>query len=79
MWVGCTLLSLQPSPTWEVIHPTNQLVLLPPPAALPGELFMLVRQGAAAMHDRDRLLDVAFEGVGSLPMAVIDRYRQEST
>jgi hypothetical protein len=31
------------------------------------------------MHDRDRLLDVAFEGVGSLPMAVIDRYRQEST
>jgi hypothetical protein len=40
---------------------------------------MLVRQGAAAMHDRDRLLDVAFEGVGSLSMAIIDRYRAEST
>jgi hypothetical protein len=35
-----------------------------------------MRQAAAAMHDRDRLMEVAFAGVGSLPMAVIDRYRQ---
>ena len=51
------------------------LLLLP----FPGELFMLVRQGAAQLHDRDKLMDTAFEGVGSLPMAVIDKYREQRT
>lgn len=38
---------------------------------------MTVRQAAAQMHDRDRLLDVAFDGIGSLSMGVIDRYREQ--
>ncbi len=36
---------------------------------------MLVRGAAAAMHNRDRLMSVAFDGVGSLPMATIDKFR----
>lgn len=42
-----------------------------------GELMMTIRQGAAHMHDRDGLLAVAYEGVGSLSMAAIERYRHE--
>lgn len=42
-----------------------------------GELLMAVRQHASTMHDRDGLMEVAFEGVGSLPMAVIERYREQ--
>ena len=42
-----------------------------------GEMILHMRAAAAAAHDRDRLMAVAFEGVGSLPMAVIDRYRSQ--
>eukprot|EP00879_Flechtneria_rotunda_P013690 GHRR01014300.1.p1 GENE.GHRR01014300.1~~GHRR01014300.1.p1 ORF type:complete len:277 (+),score=140.82 GHRR01014300.1:249-1079(+) len=42
-----------------------------------GELLMAVRQHATTMHDRDRLMHTAFEGVGSLPMATIERYRDQ--
>lgn len=38
---------------------------------------MAVRQHASSMHDRDRLMEIAFEGIGSLPMATIERYREE--
>lgn len=40
---------------------------------------MAVRQHASTMHDRDTLMETAFEGVGSLPMAVIERYREQRT
>ena len=36
---------------------------------------MLVRGAAASMHNRDRLMSVAFDGIGSLPMATIDKFR----
>jgi hypothetical protein len=29
------------------------------------------------MHNRDKLMDVAFNGIGSMPMATIDRMREE--
>jgi hypothetical protein len=58
---------------------TLLLLLALCPCLLLGELFMLVRQGAAQLHDRDKLMDTAFEGVGSLPMAVIDKYREQRT
>ena len=35
-----------------------------------------IRQGAASMHARDGLMQVAFDGIGSLSMAVIDKHRQ---
>ena len=35
---------------------------------------MLARQAAATAHDRDGLMDVAFVGIGSLSMAVIERF-----
>ncbi len=38
-------------------------------------MIMYMRQAAAAAVDRDRLMEVAFEGIGSLPMAVLERYR----
>eukprot|EP00878_Enallax_costatus_P042034 GHUV01048989.1.p1 GENE.GHUV01048989.1~~GHUV01048989.1.p1 ORF type:complete len:216 (+),score=108.10 GHUV01048989.1:1654-2301(+) len=44
-----------------------------------GELLMAVRQHASTMHDRDGLMETAFEGVGSLPMAAIERYREQRT
>jgi hypothetical protein len=40
-----------------------------------GEMILAMRAAAGGAHDRDGLMRVAFEGVGSLPMAVIDRYR----
>ncbi|WIA29030.1 hypothetical protein OEZ86_011544 [Tetradesmus obliquus] len=42
-----------------------------------GELLMAVRQHASTMHDRDRLMETAFEGIGGLPMAAIERYREQ--
>jgi hypothetical protein len=42
-----------------------------------GELLMAVRQHASSMHDRDRLMETAFDGIGSLPMAAIERYREQ--
>lgn len=38
---------------------------------------MAVRQYTSSLHDRDHLMQVAFEGIGSLPMAVIERCRLE--
>lgn len=42
-----------------------------------GELIMLVREAAASMHNRDKLMDMAFNGVGSMPMAAIDGLREQ--
>ena len=42
-------------------------------------MIMAIRGAAAGAHDRDRLMDAAFEGVGSLPMAVIERYRGQGS
>ncbi|KAF8072845.1 Tbc1d2 [Scenedesmus sp. PABB004] len=41
-----------------------------------GELVMAVRGAAAGCHDRDGLMEGAFSGIGSLPMAVIERHRE---
>lgn len=38
---------------------------------------MTVRQAAVHMHHRDKLMTVAFDGIGSLPMAVIEKYREQ--
>jgi hypothetical protein len=38
---------------------------------------MAVRQYTSTLHDRDNLMHVAFEGIGSMPMAVIERCRHE--
>ncbi|KAI8476393.1 MAG: rab-GTPase-TBC domain-containing protein [Monoraphidium minutum] len=43
-----------------------------------GEMILHMRRAAAGLHDRDRLMAVATDGVGSLPMAVIERYRGQS-
>jgi hypothetical protein len=42
-----------------------------------GELLMAVRQYTSNLHDRDNLMHVAFEGIGGMPMAVIERCRNE--
>ncbi|GIL48738.1 hypothetical protein Vafri_5180 [Volvox africanus] len=41
-----------------------------------GELMMRMRNAAATMHQRDVLLATAFDGIGGLPMATIDRFRE---
>lgn len=41
-----------------------------------GEVLMTMKQAAQNLHHRDRLMAVAFDGIGSLPMAVIDKYRE---
>lgn len=46
-------------------------------ASCAGELLMAVRQYTSNLHDRDKLMTVAFEGIGSMPMAVIERCRHE--
>lgn len=38
---------------------------------------MAVRQYTSNLHDRDNLMHVAFERIGSMPMAVIERCRHE--
>ncbi len=38
-----------------------------------------MRSAAATMHQRDVLMATAFDGIGSLPMATIDRFRYELT
>ncbi|KDD73221.1 hypothetical protein H632_c2411p0 [Helicosporidium sp. ATCC 50920] len=40
-----------------------------------GELLRTLRRAAASTHDRDALMDVAFSGVGGLPMGAIARRR----
>eukprot|EP00887_Chlorella_sp_A99_P001441 scaffold8.g1441.t1 len=41
----------------------------------PGELLRAARRCAAQAYDRDELMRVAFEGVGSMPMDTIRRHR----
>jgi len=38
---------------------------------------MAVRQYTSTLHDREQLMQVAFDGIGSMPMAVIERCRHE--
>lgn len=38
---------------------------------------MAVRHYTSNLHDRDSLMAMAFEGIGSMPMAVIERCRNE--
>eukprot|EP00891_Asterochloris_glomerata_P005166 jgi/Astpho2/5166/Aster-04750 len=42
----------------------------------PGTLLREMRRAAQAMHDREKLMKMAFDGLGSMPMARIDNYRQ---
>jgi hypothetical protein len=42
-----------------------------------GELLLAVRHYTSQCHDRDALMRMAFEGIGSLPLAVIERCRHE--
>jgi hypothetical protein len=37
---------------------------------------MRMRNAAATMHQRDVLMATAFEGIGGLPMATIERFRE---
>ncbi|PNW70873.1 hypothetical protein CHLRE_17g737050v5 [Chlamydomonas reinhardtii] len=41
-----------------------------------GELLMRMRNAAATMHQRDVLMATAFDHIGSLPMATIDKFRE---
>lgn len=41
-----------------------------------GLLLREIRQAVTHMHDRDKLMKVAFDGIGSMPMARIENYRQ---
>jgi hypothetical protein len=36
---------------------------------------MAMRAAATHMHNHDRLMSIAFDGIGSLPMATIDKFR----
>lgn len=40
-----------------------------------GDIVMSMRQLARDMHHRDKLMHVAFEGIGGLPMATIEKFR----
>ena len=44
-------------------------------ARSPADALRAVRAGAAGAHDADALLKIAFEGLGSLPMARVDAVR----
>lgn len=46
---------------------------------LPGEIMMRLRSAASTMHQRDILMATAFDGIGGLPMATIDKYRDLKT
>jgi pyrroline-5-carboxylate reductase len=37
----------------------------------------MIREAATSMHHRDKLMDVAFNGVGSMPMSAIDGMREQ--
>ena len=43
----------------------------------PGELLKAMRSATCSEYNRDELLKVAFDGVGSLPMKQINKYRDE--
>lgn len=40
-----------------------------------GNMVFLIKKGASGMHNRDKLMDLAFNGIGSLSMNDIDFYR----
>ncbi|GFR46810.1 hypothetical protein Agub_g8444 [Astrephomene gubernaculifera] len=42
-----------------------------------GELMLRMRRAASTMHQRDVLMNRAFEAIGSLPMATIERIREQ--
>ncbi|MEW5309256.1 MAG: hypothetical protein WDW38_001154 [Sanguina aurantia] len=44
-----------------------------------GEIMMRLRSAASTMHQRDILMATAFDGIGGLPMATIDKYRDLKT
>jgi hypothetical protein len=35
-----------------------------------------MREFTGRVHNRDKLMGVAFDGIGSLPMATIDKFRE---
>lgn len=37
---------------------------------------MHMRGASRVMHNREKLMSVAFDGIGGLPMATIDKYRE---
>lgn len=37
---------------------------------------MHMRGASTVMHNREKLMSVAFDGIGGLPMATIDKYRE---
>lgn len=53
---------------------TNEAVLLKQDNV--GLLLRELRHAVQHLHDRDKLMKVAFDGIGSMPMARIDNYRQ---
>ena len=63
--------SLCPSPPHSVLSS-----LLPLPS---GDGLVTLKEGAAAMHNRDRLMHVAFNGIGGFPMAKIVKARQAAS
>ena len=46
----------------------------PPPP--PGDIVMHMRKLTGTIHNRDKLMGIAFDGIGSLPMATIDKFRE---
>ena len=52
------------------------LLLLPLPV---GDVLITLKEGLASMHNRDRLMHVAFNGIGGFPMAKVNKARQEAT
>lgn len=41
-----------------------------------GDIVMHVREFTGRVHNRDLLMNMAFDGIGSLPMATIDKFRE---
>jgi len=41
-----------------------------------GDIVMHMRDFSGSMHNRDKLMSVAFDGIGGLPMATIDKFRE---
>mmetsp|Transcript_8835 Transcript_8835/g.18886 ORF Transcript_8835/g.18886 Transcript_8835/m.18886 type:complete len:470 (+) Transcript_8835:84-1493(+) len=44
-----------------------------------GEVLMVIKESAAAMHNADLLMKTAFDKVGSMPMAKIDQIRAQES
>ena len=47
-------------------------------AVFAGDVLVTLREGALSIHNRDRLMHVAFNGIGGFPMAKINAARQEA-